>query len=103
MKNEEKENVRAQLLSLYDGDEIKVESAIRYPLYEDMNDLEVIQSNYKRIGFVEGARWKDEQLEAEKQALIDKACEWLKENYPYYFEIDIEEEFVKAMKGGGNE
>ena len=26
------------------------------------------------------AKWKDEQLEAEKQALIDKACEWLKDN-----------------------
>ena len=108
MKNEEKENVRAQLLSLYDGDEIKVESAIRYPLYEDMNDLEVIQSNYKRIGFVEGARWKDEQLEAEKEALIDKACEWLKENvskhihgpaYMFYKESMIEE-FKQAMEGG---
>lgn len=26
------------------------------------------------------AQWKDEQLEAEKQALIDKACEWLRNN-----------------------
>ena len=26
------------------------------------------------------AQWKDEQLEAEKQALIDKACEWLNNN-----------------------
>ena len=25
---------------------------------------------------MEMAEWKDEQLEAEKQALIDKACEW---------------------------
>ena len=46
---------------------------------------------------------KGEQLEAEKEALIDKACEWLKDNYPYYFETDIEERFVKAMKGGDNE
>ena len=30
---------------------------------------------------------------------IDKACEWLKDNYPYYFETDIEKEFIKAMKG----
>ena len=29
---------------------------------------------------MEMARWKDEQLEAEKQALIDKACEWLSKN-----------------------
>ena len=46
------------------------------------------------------ANAKDEDAKAEKQALIDKACEWLKDNYPYYFETDIKEEFVKAMKGG---
>ena len=28
------------------------------------------------------ARWKDEQLEAEKQALIDKACEWWDNELP---------------------
>jgi len=49
------------------------------------------------------AELKDKQFAQEKQALINKACEWLKENYPYYFEIDIEEEFRKAMKGGSNE
>ena len=26
------------------------------------------------------AEWKDEQFAKEKQSLIDKACEWLKEN-----------------------
>ena len=33
-------------------------------------------------------------------AFIEKACRWLEDNYPYYFETDIKEEFVKAMKGG---
>lgn len=70
-----------------------------YPYFEDMNDIEIVQTNAKRLGFIAGCEWKDVQLEAERQALIDKACEWLRENYPYYFEIDIEEEFVKAMKG----
>ena len=58
------------------------------------------------------AQWKDEQLEAEKQALIDKACEWLRNNMyegsceqmlskkPYPFMSDFIEEFKKAMKGG---
>lgn len=30
------------------------------------------------------AEWKDEQFAAEKQALIDKACEWLKGNVSRY-------------------
>lgn len=57
------------------------------------------------------AQWKDEQLEAEKQALIDKACEWLRENTyegtceqilskkPYPFMRDFINEFKNAMKG----
>ena len=32
-------------------------------------------------------------------AFIEKTCEWLKDNYPYYFETDIEQEYKKAMKG----
>jgi len=30
--------------------------------------------------------------------MIEKACVWLEDNYPYYFETDIEEEFKKAME-----
>ena len=30
------------------------------------------------------AQWKDKQFAAEKQALIDKACEWLKGNVSRY-------------------
>lgn len=33
------------------------------------------------------AQWKDEQFAAEKQALIDKACEWLKDNFETQSEI----------------
>ena len=29
------------------------------------------------------AQWKDEQLEAEKQALIDKACEWWEDEFTF--------------------
>lgn len=56
---------------------------------------------------MEMARWKDEQLEAEKQALIDKAYEWLRENaskhihgqYSFLKGLMLEE-FQQAMKGG---
>ena len=51
------------------------------------------------------AQWKDEQLEAEKQALIDKACEWLLKNVSkhlfetYCFNKGLMlEEFEQAMK-----
>lgn len=53
------------------------------------------------------AQWKDEQLEAEKQALIDKACKWLLANvskhlHGYYtFNKGLMlEDFQQAMKGG---
>lgn len=53
------------------------------------------------------ANWKDEQFEAEKQALIDKACEWLLANvskhlhgyYTFHKGLMLEE-FQQAMKGG---
>lgn len=78
-----------------------------YPYFEDMNDIEVVQTNAKRLGFIAGCEWKDEQLEAEKQALIDKACEWLLANvskhiYGQYAFLKglMLEEFQQAMKGG---
>ena len=53
------------------------------------------------------AKWKDEEIKAEKQALIDKACEWLRENvskhcYGNYTFLKglMLEEFEQAMKGG---
>ncbi len=57
------------------------------------------------------AEWKDEQFKAEKQALIEKACEWLKDNANDYLDwydwercrVDKDElvyDFKKAMEGG---
>jgi hypothetical protein len=53
------------------------------------------------------AELKGKQFAQEKQALIDKACEWLKENvskhchgyYTFHKELMIEE-FKQAMEGG---
>ena len=53
------------------------------------------------------AKWKDEQFKAEKEALINKACEWLRENaskhihgqYSFLKGLMLEE-FQQAMKGG---
>ena len=60
-----------------------------------------------RIGVLEAMQWKDEQFEAEKQALIDKACEWLKENVSKhlhgqyaFLKGEMIEEFKQAMEGG---
>jgi hypothetical protein len=57
------------------------------------------------------AQTKDEDAKAEKQALIDKACEWLRYNMyegtceqmlskkPYPFMSDFIEKFKQAMEG----
>ena len=47
---------------------------------------------------LEMAEWKDKQFAEMKKQLIEKACEWLEDNYPYYFETDKEEQFKKAME-----
>ena len=56
---------------------------------------------------MEMARWKDEQFKAEKEALINKACEWLRENASKHIHGQYSllkglmlEEFQPAMKGG---
>lgn len=53
----------------------------------------------------EETQWKDEQFKAERQALIDKACEWLE--YHLSFDVvsvdTIVSDFKQAMKGGNNE
>lgn len=61
----------------------------------------------------EMAEWKDEQHAEEKRQLIEKACEWLKDNAGAYqedlreygegCEYDTQsliEDFRKAMEGG---
>lgn len=81
------------LKCIMDRDKCDLESAIWFVKHN--------QTCYEIARAVANA--KDEDAKAEKEALINKACEWLKDNYPYYFETDIEENFVKAMKGGKNE
>ena len=61
------------------------------------------------------AEWKDEQFAKEKQALIDKACEWLRYNKEHpligcedsYLIGFLTEEFImefhNAIEGGKNE
>ena len=54
------------------------------------------------------AQWKDEQFETEKQALIDKACEWWENELTFttmtkadmFYKESMIEEFKQAMKGG---
>lgn len=65
-----------------------------------------IYQNYKTAMTM--AKWKDKQLEAEKQALIDKACEWWENELTYptmtqadmFYKESMIKEFKQAMKGG---
>lgn len=78
---------------------------------KELADYYAGETDYKECGAYDAAlamaQWKDEQFKAEKQALIDKACEWLKENvskhchgyYTFHKGLMIEE-FKQAMKGG---
>lgn len=51
---------------------------------------------------MEMARWKDEQFAKEKQALIDKACEWVttyfKDLVGYNCSGELIKDFEKALK-----
>ena len=61
------------------------------------------------------AKWKDEQFAKEKQALIDKGCEWLRNNKEHpligcedscligFLTEEFIMEFRKAIEGGKNE
>ena len=61
------------------------------------------------------AEWKDEQFAKEKQALIDKACEWLRYNKEHpligcedscligFLTKEFIMEFRKAIEGSKNE
>lgn len=46
------------------------------------NSYKFHEKNYcsRKAAALEAMEWKDEQFEAEKQALIDKACEWLEQH-----------------------
>ena len=61
------------------------------------------------------AKWKDEQFAKEKQALIDKDCEWLRYNKEHsligcedpcligFLTEEFIMEFCKTIEGGKNE
>lgn len=75
-------------------------------------DYDSRRTKYMYDSAMEMAEWKDVQLEAEKEALIDKACEWWENEltYPTMTQADIDDfvlgrikEFKQAMKGGKNE
>lgn len=50
---------------------------------------------------LEAMRWKDEQSAKEREALIDKACEWLSihDNYSIPTHVLVEQ-LRQALKGG---
>lgn len=82
---------------------------------KELADYYAGETDYKECAAYDAAlamaKWKDEQLEAEKQALIDKACEWWENELTYptmtqadmFYKDSMIEEFKQAMKGGDNE
>ena len=65
-------------------------------------DFSVKESNAAYNAALAMAQWKDEQLEAEKQALINKACEWMSSHLQMQYDgfSSFIKDFRKAMKGG---
>lgn len=96
------------LKCIMDRDKCDMESAIWFVKHN--------QTCYEITRAVANA--KDEDAKAEKQALIDKACEWLSNNIEYYTDTQNDSEgnlceviledalirdFRNAMKGGNYE
>lgn len=50
-----------------------------YPYYEDMNDIELVQANAHRIGFIAGCEWKDEQRKEDFKRLRAHYQAWADE------------------------
>lgn len=80
---------------------------IAWNLFDDGLFYHKYESQRQEIqsALVNMAKWKDGQKEAEKQALIDKACEWLQKHINDYLvkgrDIDyMFDDFCEAMKGG---
>lgn len=71
-------------------------------------EFSVEESNAAYNAALAMSEWKDEQFKAEKQALIDKACEWWENELTYptmtkadmFYKESMIEEFKQAMKGG---
>lgn len=77
-------------------------------IIHDRGCVDVVTDQAARTAALTMAQWKDEQFAKEKQALIDKACEWWENELIYpsmpHSVIDIIlgriKEFKQAMKGG---
>jgi hypothetical protein len=41
-----------------------------FPFYEDMDDVEIVQTTFKRAGAIEMAEWKDAQFEKVTRMLL---------------------------------
>lgn len=72
-------------------------------------DYDGRRAKYMYESMIEIAKWKDEQFVAEKQALIDNACEWLESKGTKHIgfnviteepslDLDFTELFRKAME-----
>lgn len=82
------------LKCIMDRDKCDMESAIWFVKHN--------QTCYEIARAVANA--KDEDAKAEKQALIDKACEWLEDMARYYCnEKMLAKGFKNYLKGGDNE
>lgn len=51
-----------------------------FPYYEDMEDVELAQTVFKRSGAIEMAEWKDHQFAEEKKKWIEKVIGWIDYN-----------------------
>lgn len=85
---------------------------IVWDLFDDGLFYHKYESQRQEIqsAIIKMAEWKDRQKEAEKEALINKACEWLEHNvwvYTGFDSYELSEAFKNAMeeeeKGGNNE
>lgn len=58
-----------------------------------------VEPNLDSIWGMAGRSCESEIEYTRTDAFIEKACAWLEDNYPYYFETSIKEDFKKYMKG----
>lgn len=76
-----------------------------YKGFDLCNTYKFHEKNYcgRKAAALEAMEWKDEQFAKEREALIDKACEWLSKWEDPYYDNGLVEGFKKAMKGGNDE
>lgn len=62
------------------------EISVKRIISEQNNITGELAIRYAHDACIDMSQWKDEQLAAEKQSLIEKACEWVKRNVYRYLE-----------------